>query len=75
MCYVRWRCRAARVWVALLVLPLASGSWRTPSAAAWRRIPPVMVVPTPIHFILQVGNYLVGEESDPQLTGHPNIRY
>ena len=73
--YMRWRCRAARVRTALLIWPLTSGARYAPSTAAWRRTQPVEVPPTPISFVLQVGSYRVGEDGDPQLTGHPDIRY
>ena len=72
---MRWRCRAARVRTALLVLPLVAASRCAPCTAAWRRTQPVVVPPVPIRAMLQIGKYLVGEEGDPQLTGHPNIKY
>ncbi|MGY3088570.1 hypothetical protein ACVWYF_001603 [Hymenobacter sp. UYAg731] len=70
---MRWRCRTARVRTA--VLPLATGARHAPSLAAWRRTQPVVMPPIPISLMLQVGRYLVGAEGDPQLSGHPDIRY
>jgi hypothetical protein len=73
--YMRWRCRTARVRAMVLVLPTAAGGCHAPSAAAWRRTQPVVVAPTPIGHVLQVGGYVVGEEGDSRLSGHPDIRY
>ncbi|GAB3878100.1 hypothetical protein GCM10028824_39370 [Hymenobacter segetis] len=58
-----------RVW------PLSADARYAPSMAAWRRAQPLAAPLAPISAMLQVGSYLVGEESDPQLTGHPDIRY
>ena len=73
--YMRWRCRTARVRTALLVLPLAGGARYAPSRAAWRRTQSVAAPLVPLNLMLQIGCYRVGEEGDPQLTGHPDIRY
>ncbi|WP_460617897.1 hypothetical protein [Hymenobacter ruber] len=73
--YMRWRRRAVRARIALRPLPLPADARYAPSMAAWRRTPPPVAPLAPIGLMLQVGSYLVGEESDPQLTGHPDIRY
>ncbi|GAB3574312.1 hypothetical protein GCM10027345_08040 [Hymenobacter daeguensis] len=46
-----------------------------PATASWRRtIPKFVPMPIP-HSVLRIGDFVVGEEGDPQLSGHPNIRY
>ncbi|WP_201977670.1 hypothetical protein [Hymenobacter rubidus] len=73
--YMRWRCRTASRRAILIVLPLTAAARFKPSTAAWRRTVPVFVpiqVPSPV---LVVGDFVVGEEADPQLVGHPDIRY
>ena len=73
--YMRWRCRSAQRRTALLVLPLAAAARHAPSTAAWRRTMPAFVpVPTP-QSILKIGDFVVGPDDDPQLFGHPGIRY
>ena len=72
---LRWRCRAARRRTMLFVLPLNATPGRPASAAAWRRTVPVSVPITPIATVLQIGSFVVGPEGDPQLMGHPDIRY
>jgi hypothetical protein len=73
--YMRWRCRTANRRAMLLVLPLASAAQFAPSTAAWRRTVPVFVpVPSP-QVILKIGDFVIGAEGDPQLSGHPGIRY
>ena len=73
--YVRWRCRTVRGRVALRALPLKTGARCALGLAVWRRMQPVVMPPLPISLMLQVGSYQVGEDGDPQLTGHPDIRY
>jgi hypothetical protein len=61
--------------VALLVLPLAATGQFAPAMASWRRTFPTFVpLPDP-QAILKIGDYVVGKEGDPQLSGHPDIRY
>lgn len=72
---MRWRCRTASRRAVLLVLPLASAAHFAPSTAAWRRTVPFYVpMPTP-QAVLKVGDFVVSEEGDPKLSGHPDIRY
>ena len=73
--YMRWRCRAARHHTMLLILPLAATRRPSASAAAWRRTVPVVVPIVPVATVLQIGSFVVGAEGDPQLMGHPDIRY
>ena len=74
--FMRWRCRSARRQAVVLLLPLACAAPQVLSAAAWRRTLPVAVVPpVPAAKLLRVGEFVVGEEGDPQLLGHPDIRY
>ncbi|UOQ98162.1 hypothetical protein MUN81_01405 [Hymenobacter sp. 5317J-9] len=48
---------------------------RRPSAAAWRRGWSQPEVLRPAAMALRVGGFVVGEDGDPQLQGHPDIRY
>jgi hypothetical protein len=73
--YARWRCRSAKRRATLLVLPLAAAASFSPTTAAWRRTAPAMVHSVNTSRTLVVGNFVIGEESDPQLTGHPDILY
>ncbi len=72
---MRWRCRTARHRPGLLVLPLAIGVQHAPSRAAWRRTMPAQLPPVAVATVLQVGAFVVGAEGDPNLSGHPDIRY
>ncbi|HEX8507751.1 MAG TPA: hypothetical protein VF630_20480 [Hymenobacter sp.] len=77
--YIRWRRRAARRRTLLVVTPLAAVEPGASSASAWRRSPLAEAAPkapaAPVQRVLQVGEFVVSEEGDPQLTGHPDIRY
>ncbi|GAA3957669.1 hypothetical protein [Hymenobacter antarcticus] len=73
--YMRWRCRAARHRTTLLLLPLTPAARHVPSQAAWRRPAPVQLPATPQPLVLRVGHYVVSEQGDPQISGHPDIRY
>lgn len=77
--YIRWRRRAARHQAVLVVTPVAVVEQGVPSRSAWRRSFSVEAAPevpaAPVQGILQVGEFVVSEEGDPQLTGHPDIRY
>lgn len=75
MGYMRWRCRTASRQAKLLVLPSDADIAFAPSAAAWRRMMAEAVVLNPVLTSLRVGQFLVSDEWDPQLTGHPDIRY
>lgn len=72
---MRWRCRTTLRRTTLLVLPLTAAARYAPSMAAWRRTVPVFVPVTPVATMLRVGEFVVSEEGDPQLLGHPDIRY
>lgn len=72
--YVRWRCRIARRR-ALLLPPLALPIRQAPAAATWRRtMPPPVPMPL-VATVLHIGKFIVSEMGDPQLLGHPDIRY
>jgi hypothetical protein len=73
--YMRWRCRAASRRVTLLALPLAAAAQFAPSTACWRRTIPTFVPMPSLQNVLKIGDFVVGEEGDPQLTGHPDILY
>jgi hypothetical protein len=73
--YMRWRCRSTQRRAVLLVLPLTVAAQHAPSMAAWRRTVPVFVPVVPVVATLRVGEFVVSEEGDPQLQGHPDIRY
>lgn len=73
--YMRWRCRSAQRRAILLVLPLTAAARYASTTAAWRRTVPVFVPIVPVVAVLRVGEFVVGEEGDPQLLGHPDIRY
>ena len=71
--YIRWRHRTAgrrRV----TVLPAAPVQ-RASHAAMQRRTMTVLVRLSPVAKVLKYGDYFIGEEGDPQLLGHPDIRY
>ena len=74
--YIRWRCRASRRrLVVIVVCPLGEVS-RPRSEAARRRTAPLAVaIWVPTAATLRVGTFVVGENGDPQLHGHPNICY
>lgn len=73
--YMRWRCRTASRRAVLLVPPMMSAPQFGVGTAARRRTAPAYVPFRPVAAVLQVGQYVVGEEGDPQLLGHPDIRY
>ncbi|WP_125932439.1 hypothetical protein [Hymenobacter glacialis] len=75
MGYMRWRWRTASRQAKLLVLPKSTDISCAPGAAAWRRMMAKAVVLNPVLTTLRVGQFLVSEEWDPQLAGHPDIRY
>ncbi|MDO7850787.1 hypothetical protein [Hymenobacter convexus] len=74
MSYRRWRFRASRRTTQQLMMPLATTGF-APSTAAWRRRLPEPVQLQPVRKALQVGDYVVSEEGDLLLYGHPDIRY
>ena len=69
---LRLRCRLARRQAVLLVLLVA---FATRPAAAAHRATPVFAPSVPAAAVLRIGDYVVCEEGDPKLVGHPNIRY
>jgi len=72
---MRWRCRTASRRAILLVLPMMSAAQFAASTASWRRTAPAYAPLGPVGSVLQVGQFVVSEEGDPQLLGHPDIRY
>ncbi|MFD2719369.1 hypothetical protein ACFST9_11635 [Hymenobacter monticola] len=74
MSYRRWRCRASRRRTQQVMASLALTDF-APSAPAWRRRLPAPALPVATPMALRVGNYVVSEEGDLQLYGHPDIRY
>lgn len=75
MGYMRWRCRTTSRQAKLLVLPRDMQESFAPSATAWRHMMAKAVVLNPSLTTLRIGQFLVSEEWDPQLAGHPDIRY
>ena len=73
--YMRWRCRSASRRVALLAFPVAAVVPVAPATASWRRSVPKLVQVAEPQSILKIGDFVVGEEGDPKLIGHPDIRY
>lgn len=73
--YVRWRCRIVRRRAMLLVPPLVSIALHESTASAWRRTIPTFTPLPPAAIELHIGKFVVSEDGDPQLLGHPNIRY
>lgn len=73
--YMRWRTRSASRQAKLQALPTGTAAHFAPSAAAWRRMMARAVVLNPVLTTLRVGQFLVSDEWDPQLAGHPDIRY
>lgn len=72
--YVRWRCRTARRR-ALPPPPLAAAARQAPDATTWRHaLPPPVPMPL-VATVLHIGKFIVSEMGDPQLLGHPDIRY
>jgi hypothetical protein len=45
------------------------------SAAAWRSAFPAIIQLKPVATVLRIGDFVVGEDGDPQLLGHPDILY
>ncbi|MBF9223749.1 hypothetical protein [Hymenobacter ruricola] len=74
MGYLRWRFRVGRRR-AVLLAPAETAAARKASTAAWRHRWPAPTPPKPVVTALRVGDYIVGEDGDPQLQGHPDIRY
>ena len=70
--HLRLRCRLARRQAVLLVLLVA---FATRPAAAARRAAPAFAPTASVAAVLRVGDYVVCEEGDPKLVGHPDIRY
>ena len=68
--HLRLRCRLVRRQAVLLVLLVA---FATQPAA--RRAVPASAPPVPVAAVLRIGDYVVCEEGDPKLVGHPDIRY
>lgn len=67
MSYRRWRCRASRRGSVPAMAPWPAIGF-APSTAAWR-------IAAAAPKALRIGDYLVGEEGDLLLYGHPDIRY
>jgi hypothetical protein len=45
------------------------------NAAAWRGAFPAIIQLKPVTSVLRIGDFVVGEDGDPQLLGHPDILY
>jgi hypothetical protein len=74
--YMRWRTRTSRRRTTLMLLPLSAARYSALGVPAWRRAFAAEVAPFAAPTtVLQVGGFLIGEEGDPQLLGHPDIRY
>jgi hypothetical protein len=73
--YMRWRCRTSQRRTFLVALPLLVSTHHAPSTAAWRRSAPALEVLSRPVAVLKIGDFIVSEEGDPQITGHPDIRY
>jgi hypothetical protein len=73
--YMRWRTRTAHRRAVLLALPLLPASGFAPSTASWRRAVPSYQLSQPSDAVLKIGDFVVSEAGDPQLLGHPGIRY
>ena len=73
--YVRWRCRIARRRAMLLELRLEAMVQQRSIANATRRPKPAAVAVHSGTAVLQIGTFVVSQEGDPQLHGHPDIRY
>ena len=72
---IRRRFRAISCRALVLLFPLAEGRIFAPGMAVWRRALPVALPPVAASPTLQVGDFVVSAEGDPQLSGHPDIRY
>lgn len=74
--YAHWCCRIARrrTISALRAEPVVADD-HAPSTARWRRKMPLVSPPAPATSALRVGEFVVGDDDDPQLFGHPDIRY
>lgn len=73
--YQRWRCRVARRRTFLPLLPLVSNLRQAPATATWRRTAPALVPMPSVTVVLHIGKFVISEAGDPQLHGHPDIRY
>ena len=73
--YVRWRCRMVRRYARLPERPLAAPVRQGSTSTAWRYTTPVLAPMQPVVTVLQIGKFVVSHEGDPQLHGHPDIRY
>ena len=74
--YMRWRCRTAQRRTTPLVPSLiVAAQYDASITAAWRRTMPVFAPVFPTAMELRVGDFIVSEAGDPQLLGHPDIRY
>ena len=71
--YIRWWRRAPHRRAAAVVFPFAA-AWYLPSTTMWRRTETVSLTVESTH-TLRVGEFIIGEEGDPHLLGHPGIRY
>ena len=71
--YIRWRWRAAHRRAVAVVFPFAA-AWYLPSTTMWRRTETVALAVESSH-TLRVGDFVISEEGDPHLFGHPGIRY
>ncbi|GAC1370441.1 MAG: hypothetical protein NVSMB30_09160 [Hymenobacter sp.] len=72
---LRWRLHMALRRAALLLISIAATRPGSVAALEHPAMPLAKPLLTPVGNVLHVGDYVVSEEGDPQLLGHPNIRY
>lgn len=77
--FIRWRRRSFRRPAAVVMPVLAVAEAGAPSTSAWRRAYGPAAVPQALTIaravVLRIGEFIISEEGDPQLSGHPGIRY
>lgn len=72
--YIRWRCRVVRWRSVRLVLPLEAVKQKRLVIHSGRRIKSAVIKVQLVSMVLQIGKFVVGQEGDSQLHGHPDIR-
>ena len=73
--YIRWRCRTASRRAIRPTSPVPVGVLRAPVSAFWRQVMTDIEPLAPVAVVLRVGEFVIGEEGDSQLSGHPDIIY
>lgn len=69
------RCRLARRQALVLMLFVALTARPGALSAGGQGPRPALAPAVPVATVLRVGDYVVCEDGDPQLMGHPGIRY